>query len=114
MPFVTEEVWSWFADGSVHRESWPDADALRRADGDPLVFEAAADVLAAVRKQKSEQKRSLITPVQQVVVHDTADRLAALAQAQGDLCEAGKIAALSTADRPELRVDVELAPPENA
>jgi hypothetical protein len=52
--------------------------------------------------------------VQQVVVHDTADRLAALAQAQGDLCEAGKIAALSTADGPELGVDVELAPPENA
>jgi valyl-tRNA synthetase len=114
MPFVTEEVWSWFADGSVHRESWPAADALRRADGDPLVFATTADVLAAVRKQKSEQKRSLTTPVRQVVVRDTADRLAALARAQGDLCEAGKIAALSTADGAELRVEVELAPPENA
>ncbi len=112
MPFVTEEVWSWFAAGSVHRESWPDTDALRLAAGDPLVFEATADVLAAVRKQKSEQKRSLITPVQRVVVHDTADRLAALAQARGDLGEAGKIAALSTAEAAELRVEVELAPPE--
>jgi valyl-tRNA synthetase len=113
MPFVTEEVWSWFADGSVHRERWPDADALRVAGGEPLVFAAAADVLAAVRKQKSEQKRSLITPVERVIVHDTAERLAALDQAHGDLCEAGKIAALSTADGTELRVEVELAPPEN-
>jgi hypothetical protein len=71
-------------------------------------------VLAAVRKQKSEQKRSLITPVRLVVVHDRADRLAALAQAEGDLREAGKIAALSTADGPELRVEVELVPPEDA
>jgi valyl-tRNA synthetase len=112
MPFVTEEVWSWFADGSVHRAAWPDADALRVDGGDPLVFEVTSDVLALVRKQKSEQKRSLITPVRQAVVHDTAARLAALAQAQGDLCEAGKIAALSTADGAELRVEAELAPPD--
>jgi len=67
-----------------------------------------------VRKQKSEQKRSLVTPVRQVVVHDTSERLAALACAQSDVCEAGKIEALSTVEAAELRVDVELAPPEAA
>ena len=74
MPFVTEEVWSWFESGSVHRAAWPDAAPLRLDDADPLVFEVAADVLAAVRKEKSEQKRSLRTPVERVVVHDTAER----------------------------------------
>jgi hypothetical protein len=78
------------------------------------VFAVAADVLAAVRKEKSEQRRSLITPVLRVVVHDTPERLAALARAQLDLCEAGKIADLSTAEAPELRVEVELAPPDVA
>jgi hypothetical protein len=68
-------------------------------------------VLATVRKAKSEQRRSLMTPVDRVVVHDTAERLAALARAHADLVEAGKIAALTTEIGTELRVDVELAPP---
>ena len=71
-------------------------------------------MLAAVRKAKSEQKRSLMTPVTQVVVHDTAERLAALARAESDLREAGKIAKLSTEIGTELRVEVELAPPDDS
>jgi valyl-tRNA synthetase len=112
MPFVTEEVWSWFESGSVHRAPWPDASPLRFVGADPLVFEVAADVLAAVRKAKSEAKRSLRTPAERVVVHDTAERLAALAPAAADLREAGKIVVLTTEVGPELRVEVELAPPE--
>jgi valyl-tRNA synthetase len=114
MPFVTEEVWSWFETGSVHRAPWPEASALRLSDGDPLVFEVTSEVLAAVRKTKSEQKVSLMTPVRQVIVHDTPERLAALRRAESDLCEAGKIAKLSTENAAELRVEVELAPPDEA
>jgi valyl-tRNA synthetase len=112
MPFVTEEVWSWFESGSVHRAPWPDASPLRFVGADPLVFEVAADVLAAVRKAKSEARRSLRTPAERVVVHDTAERLAALAPAEADLRDAGKIVALTTEVAPELRVEVELAPPD--
>jgi valyl-tRNA synthetase len=112
MPFVTEEVWSWFESGSVHRAGWPDSAPLRLDGADPLVFEVAADVLAEIRKAKSEAKRSLRTPADRVVVHDTAERLAALALADSDLREAGKIGELVTEEAPELRVEVVLAPPE--
>ena len=55
-----------------------------------------------------------MTPVQSVVVHDTEQRLAAVARAEPDLREAGKIAALSTGSATELRVEVTLAPPDDA
>jgi valyl-tRNA synthetase len=85
---------------------------LRLDGADPLVFAVAADVLAEIRKAKSEAKRSLRTPADRVVVHDTAERLAALALAGSDLREAGKIRELATAEAAELRVEVVLAPPE--
>ncbi len=113
--YVTEEAWSWWREGSIHRASWPEGGALRMHDADPLVFAVAADVLGAVRKEKSEQKRSLATPVDRVVVRDTEPRLAALDAARSDVREAGKIAGdIETQIGPELLVKVELAPATDA
>jgi valyl-tRNA synthetase len=128
LPFVAEEVWSWWHDdGSVHRASWPGSDELRRAGGGAgaasvdapgdgpdggYVFSVAADVISAVRKAKSEQKRSLATPVTRAVVRDTEERLRALEASRSDVCEAGKISQLDTEVAEELSVDVELAPPD--
>jgi valyl-tRNA synthetase len=113
--YVTEEVWSWWREGSIHRAAWPEVGELPAGAGaDLLVYATGAEVLAAVRKEKSEQKRSLATEVRSVVVADTPERLAAFAAARADVCAAGKIAALSTEAGPELLVKVELAPPEPA
>ena len=92
-PYVTEEAWSWWQDGSVHRSAWPDADDVRAAasDGDRLVAEVAGEVLGAVRKAKSEARKSMRAPVDRVVVRDTGDRLDALRFALDDLKEAGSI-----------------------
>jgi valyl-tRNA synthetase len=91
LPFVTEEVWSWWRDGSVHRTAWPDAGELSSAAGagEPAVFDAAAGVLGAIRKAKSSARRSIRSEVSRLEVRDAPARLAALASAIDDVREAG-------------------------
>jgi valyl-tRNA synthetase len=116
LPYVTEEVWSWWQAGSVHRAPWPDVSELRElaADGRPEVFDLAATVLGEVRKAKTEAKRSLRAPVDRAVVGHQAGPLAALRLAAADLAEAGSIATLDLVDAPELTVEVTLAPDPEA
>jgi valyl-tRNA synthetase len=119
LPFVTEEVWSWWRESSIHRSSWPDVDELRAiAESDvadtgdepvPEVLAVAAAVLGEVRRAKSEAKRSMRTPVASVTVTDTADRLALLALAAADVRSAGNVASLETVEGDTFSVDVTLA-----
>jgi valyl-tRNA synthetase len=119
LPFVCEEVWSWWQPGSVHRASWPDASELHEARGgvgtderEERALELAADVLREVRKAKSQARRPMRAPVARAVVHDTAERLAALELAIDDLRQAGSIEQIETVEvgeADEFAVDVELA-----
>ncbi|WP_153503163.1 valine--tRNA ligase [Cumulibacter manganitolerans] len=54
LPFVTEEVWSWWQEGSIHRQSWPTSAELRHDSADAAVLDAAIAAIAAIRKAKSE------------------------------------------------------------
>ena len=114
---MTEEVWSWWQQGSVHRapgrppRSWPtrsDAQGVERAVEDEALA-VAADVLKEVRKAKSEARRPMRAPVSRVLVRDLPARLSALELGAEDLCAAGSIAAIETADADEFAVEVELA-----
>jgi valyl-tRNA synthetase len=113
LPFVTEEVWSWWHDGSVHASPWPEGGPLRAATGvegpTPLALEAATAVLTEVHRAKTTAKRSLRTPVARVEVADHPDRLAALSEVAGDLRRAGAITDLVLAGPADtLMVKVEL------
>jgi valyl-tRNA synthetase len=119
LPFVSEEVWSWWQPGSIHLARWPDADELTAAFGgaqsdarEQRALELAADVLREVRKAKSQARRPMRAPVARAVVRDTAERLDALELAIDDLRLAGSIDVVETVeivDGDELAVDVELA-----
>ena len=54
LPFATEEVWSWWRNGSVHRAAWPAA--LEIPGGDTTMLATVGVALSGVRKAKSEAK----------------------------------------------------------
>jgi valyl-tRNA synthetase len=113
MPFVTEEVWSWWREGSIHRAPWPTDDLSSFASDDLAIYPAAAAVLGEIRKAKSEAKRSMRTDVVSAVVHAPAELLRALRPALDDVRDAGRVVgSLDLVEAPELRVEVVLADPE--
>jgi len=107
LPYATEEVWSWWREGSVHRSPWPVSDDLPDG-GDPEVYALAADVLTAVRRTKALAKLSLRARVRRVVVRDTPERLAKLALAEADLCEAGNIEKIELVESDDASIEVVL------
>jgi valyl-tRNA synthetase len=93
LPFVTEEVWSWWQDGSVHRAAWPSATELRALAGpsDPRLLDAASAAIAAVRGAKSAARLSMRAPVRKLVVSAGEADLALIRAVLGDVQAAGKI-----------------------
>jgi valyl-tRNA synthetase len=136
IPFVAEEVWSWWQEGSVHRASWPNASELlaelgaepspdstaagitATGDGDhdlparlakeDLALTVTAEVLREVRKAKTAARRPMRAPVKRALVSDKPEHLAALELGLDDLILAGSIEQLDRAEGPELSVEVEL------
>ncbi len=116
LPFVTEEVWSWWHDGSVHRSPWPGLDELPAAaavnaagtNQGTAVLDMASEVLGAVRRAKSEAKRSMRAEVARLTVVDSEERVGLLAAAVDDLREAAGVIELVTRIGPS-QVLVELA-----
>jgi len=95
LPFVTEEVWSWWRSGSVHRQLWPTLAEVAVGEGEVRLLGVVGDALSQVRKAKSEAQVSMRTDVSRAIVHGPADVLELLAQATDDLKSAGRIADLA-------------------
>jgi valyl-tRNA synthetase len=76
LPFVTEEIWSWWQTGSIHRAAWPAASELtvllggaRDADADRAVRHAS-EVTAFIRRERSLRKLPFSVPVAAVSLPD--------------------------------------------
>jgi valyl-tRNA synthetase len=90
LPFVTEEVWSWWRDGSVHRAAWPLPQEFEAHSGDPEVLELTSAVLSAVRRVKSDAKVSMRAEVEMVSVTSPAESAGLLRLAEDDLKAAAR------------------------
>jgi valyl-tRNA synthetase len=115
LPFVTEEVWSWWKEGSIHLASWPKADEIEAlvADhseavkqSDQAAYDLATDVLFEVRKQRSEAKQPLKVPITKVTIRAPRAHLDLMPVVDADLRSALRVQAfeLSEGEPPEIIV----------
>jgi valyl-tRNA synthetase len=118
LPFATEEVWSWWRHGSVHRSAWPASGALTAAalDADPGMLATVGAALGGLRKAKSEAKVKQRTEVLSAVVSGSVAQVRQLEAALADLSAAGNAAGIELrVEDGDLRVsEVRLAAPEQA
>jgi valyl-tRNA synthetase len=113
LPYVTEEVWSWWQDGSIHVSSWPAPHDGPTVDADPALLEAVAAALIGIRGAKSTAKVSMRAPLSRVEVSGPAAQVEAARLAADDLRRAGHVQGelvfTVTGDSTELSVTAELA-----
>ncbi|MDA8264394.1 MAG: valine--tRNA ligase [Actinomycetota bacterium] len=118
LPYSTEEAWSWWHDGSLHAEPWPDAAELLRHAGEaasPRLLSAAGDVLGAIRRAKSARHRGPRSAVSSCTVTGAPHEIALVELAREDLAQAGSIVQLRfvpDTDATAMSVEVVLAPDE--
>ncbi|HWJ10557.1 MAG TPA: valine--tRNA ligase [Nocardioides sp.] len=114
LPYVTEEVWSWWQDGSVHRAAWPTVTELgSAAASDGTAIDAVAAALAGIRGAKSQAKVNMKTPLARVEISGPEKAVRDAESAAADLVAAGKITGdlvfTVDADATELTIAAEIA-----
>jgi valyl-tRNA synthetase len=132
LPFVTEEAWSWWQEGSIHRASWPAvaetraisaphtttsaapsspgaiAQAAQRVDGAGL--DAAAAAIGAIRKAKSQARLPQRASVAGLIAAGPQPELDMLSLVLADVVAAGHVTdvRLRASDSAEMRYEVML------
>ncbi len=90
IPFATESVWRWWQSGSVHTASWPSA-AEFSTSGDDAILDPVGEVLAQIRRSKTEAKTSQKTPVSLASVRASSAHCAAIESARAEITDAGSV-----------------------
>jgi len=90
MPYVTEEVWSWWKTGSIHRTNWPVVSEIA-VSGDPALLGDVSAALIQIRGAKSQASVSMKTEISLAKLYGTADALAHLQAVESDLRAVGRI-----------------------
>jgi valyl-tRNA synthetase len=120
-PYITEEVWSWRFTGSgrdsfVHTTAWPKSAEVAGITGDPDSFQAAVEVVSAIRATKTMAQKGQRWGVSSLVVKGTEASLKALTPVLDDVVRAGSVAdggtklvPVETIEGPRFGVEVILA-----
>lgn len=109
LPFVAEEVWSWWQSGSIHKSNWPQVSELSQFGENSDLLNQVSQVLMEIRKSKTTAQLSMRAEVSLVKVSSNQSMIDNLLSAKADLFAAGRIQNLETQLANELAVEVTLA-----
>ncbi|MFZ8893156.1 MAG: class I tRNA ligase family protein, partial [Ilumatobacteraceae bacterium] len=123
LPFATEEVWSWWQSGSIHRATWPTTAetvaGFNVAPDSVEALDAICEVLGAVRRTKTEAKVSQRAEVAKLVVTADEKTVKMLQANLSDLRNAGSLQEIefvvsdSNSEPAKVSAQVTLAAPLN-
>jgi valyl-tRNA synthetase len=113
LPFVTEEIWSWWQDGSVHRAGWPTVRESRAAGAEPSAANddaivQASSVTAGLRQERSSQKLGFGVPVRATIAL-SAEHEALWPLIAGDVLEGNNVSAAEVSFGSE-QIDIRIEP----
>jgi valyl-tRNA synthetase len=96
IPFATEESWSWWQEGSIHRSAWPETSELAGfTKGQAAsMLQSASEALMGVRKAKSDQQLSMKAEITSLTIKAPAGKLEELRALESDIRSVGKIDAI--------------------
>jgi len=109
MPFVTDEIWSWWKRGSIHLSSWPSVAELNSslAESESGLLDVVSDALVLIRRWKTEQQYSMREEIEHISIRDLPERLVQLQLILDDLKAAMHIRDISFQNWPEgMAIDV--------
>lgn len=130
VPYVTEEAWSWWNEGSIHRASWPASGNVPRLYQDlvgrlgglsiresalpPIqkdLYFITSETLSSIRKAKSENKLSMKATVKLARVTRTQAETVLLGLSEADLRAAGVVEVLDLVIGDEPAIEVVFSSP---
>lgn len=96
LSFITEEIWQsrpWNKDltQSIHKQPFPCESELAPYAGNLSIYEDSVSLINLIRKEKAEQKRSVKTPILELVVAAPQKVIPLIMQSQEDILNAANI-----------------------
>ena len=111
VPFVSEEVWSWWQKGSVHNQTWPKPEEISANKSIGIEnLELVTKVLAEIRKAKTEKQLSMKAEVLELEIKTKNEEIEIIKKSEKDLIAAGNIKNLKYNNQEnELKLNIKLA-----
>ncbi|MEY3469729.1 MAG: hypothetical protein RLZZ575_189 [Actinomycetota bacterium] len=111
VPFVSEEVWSWWQKGSVHNQTWPKPEEISANKSIGIEnLELVTKVLAEIRKAKTEKQLSMKAEVLELEINTKNEDIEIIKKSEKDLIAAGNIKNLKYNNQEnELKLNIKLA-----